>query len=146
MLSADGRNVMDTENDPVKIDKNVFHEEPEKTAGAVKNPSPVRWSLIVSAIGVILIAALLLTDPENGQFIDSPPPEEQAERDSIYSWAGRIEQYREGFDSLPGETDVSLPSGFAYEKEDELTWSIETEAGLYYSSDIDLEAFARGEL
>ena len=137
---------MDTENRPVEIDKNVFHEEPEKTVDAAKKPSSTRWSYIFSAIGVILIAALLLTDPENGQFIDSPPPAEQAERDSIYSWAGRIEQYRESFDSLPGKADVSLPPGFAYEKEDELTWSIETEAGLYYSSDIDLEAFARGEL
>ena len=137
---------MTVQNGPVEIDKDIVYKEFEGIKRSEKKPSLTRWPFIVAVIGVVLIAVLLFINPEKGRYIDSPPPGEQLERDSIYSCAGRVEQYRESYDSLPGPADISMPLGFTYEKEDELTWSIETDAGLYYSSDIDLEAFAGGEL
>jgi len=135
---------MTTNNEPIQLDKDITYKEPQKKAG--KKSAKFPWSYYAGAAGLILIVALLFINPDNAKFIESPPPEEQAERDSVCFFAARIEQYSEDFDSLPGQTDISLPQGFTYEKEDELLWSIETEAGLYYSSDMDLEAFGRGEL
>lgn len=146
LLPVDGRILMTVQNGPEEIDRDIVYKQSEGMRRLEKKPSSNRWPFIVAVIGVVFIAVLLFVNPENGQYIDSPPPGEQLERDSIYSCAGRIEQYRASYDSLPGPADISLPSGFTYEKEDELTWSIETDAGLYYSSDIDLEAFAGGEL
>lgn len=137
---------MAAEKKPVEIDRDIVYDDVEATVRKTGKPLLRRWPYLVAMVGVILIAVLLFTGPSEGGYIDSPPPEEQAERDSVYAFAQRIEQYRAGHDSLPGVSDVSLAEGFTYEKEDELTWSIETEAGLYYSSDMDLDAFARGEL
>lgn len=135
---------MKTESDPIELDRDIVYKKPEKSTE--KKTEKIPLSYIAGAIGVILILVLLFISPDNSKFIDSPPPAEQAERDSICSYATVIEQYSENFDSLPGQADISLPWGFTYEKEDELLWSIETEAGLYYSSDMNLEAFGRGEL
>lgn len=135
---------MTTGNEPIQLDKDITCKEPQKKAG--KKSSKFPWSYYAAAAGLILIIALLFINPDNAKFIESPPPEEQVERDSVCIFAARIVQYSKDFDSLPGQTDLSLPQGYTYEKEEELTWSIETEAGLYYSSDMDLEAFRRGEL
>lgn len=146
LLPADGGIFMTAQKGPVEIDRDIAYRESEGIRRSEKKPSITSWPFTVAVIGVVLIAVLLFVNPENGRYIDSPPPGEQLERDSIQSCAGRIEQYRESYDSLPGPADIWMPSGFTYEKDDELTWSIETDAGLYYSSDIDLEAFAGGEL
>ncbi len=135
---------MKTESGPVELDRDIVHRKPEEKTG--KRLKKIPLSHIVGTTGVILIAALLFINPDNEKFIDSPPLEEQMERDSITAGAERIERYLNNYDSLPDPDDISLPSGFVYEKEDELLWSIETEAGLYYSSDMDLGAFGRGEL
>lgn len=139
-----GRHAMNTKGGPIQLDKNIVFAEPEKKAG--KKPQKISWPYIVGAAGLLLIVTILFINPEGGEFIDSPPPEEQAERDSIYSVAVGIEQYLNNNDSLPDLADISLPADFAYEKEDELLWSLETEAGLYYSSDMDLESFRTGEI
>ncbi|MEA3266207.1 MAG: hypothetical protein U9P42_04615 [Candidatus Fermentibacteria bacterium] len=135
---------MTTNNEPIQLDKDITCKEPQKKAG--KKSSKFPWFYHAGAAGLVLIVALLFINPDNANFIESPPAEEQAERDSIVAGAARIQQYLSINDSLPDPGDVFLPSGYTYEKEDELLWSIETEAGLYYSSDIDLEAFGRGEL
>ncbi len=131
-------------NKPIQLDKDITYKEPEKKAEGKSAKIP--WPYFVGTIGLILVVALLFINPGNEKFIDSPPPEEQAERDSIYSYAAEIDQYSANYDSLPDHTDVSLPPGFTYEKEDELLWSIETEAGLYYSSDMDPDSFRIGEI
>lgn len=135
---------MKTEGGPIELDREIVYNEPEKNTG--KKPAKIPWAYFVGAVGIILIVVLLFINPDNGNFIDSPPPEEQAERDSIIEGAGRIQQYLITNDSLPDPGDVSLPAGFIYEKEDELIWSIETEAGLYYSSDMDPDSFRMGEI
>jgi len=126
------------------LDKNIVFKEPEKKTG--KKPRKISWPFIVGGVGFLLIVMLLFVNPGEGEFIESPPPVEQAERDSIYSVAVRILQYQEGCDSLPVPSNLSLPVNFSYEKEDELLWSLETEAGLYYSSDMNLESFRTGEI
>lgn len=135
---------MITGNDPVELDRDIVYREPEKKAG--KKPAKIPWPYIAGAVALLLIVVLIFINPENGGFIESPPPEEQAERDSIFTAAIRIEQYRDNCDSLPDPADVSLPVGFTYEKEDELFWFIETESGLYYTSDMDIERFRLGEI
>lgn len=135
---------MSKDNEPIQLDKDITYKEPQKKPG--KKSAKFPWFYYAGTAGIILIVALLFINPDNAKFIESPPRSEQAERDSIYSFASGIEQYSDDFDSLPGQSDISLPQGFTYEKEDELLWSIETEAGLYYASDMDLEAFKRGEL
>ncbi len=135
---------MKTEGGPIELDKEIVYREPEKNSG--KKSAKIPWSYFVGAAGIILIVILLFINPDSGKFIDSPPPEEQAERDSIIAGADRIQQYLSINDSLPDPGDVSLPAGYTYEKEDELLWSIETEAGLYYSSDMDPDSFKMGEI
>ena len=135
---------MTTDNEPIQLDKDITYKEPEKKGGGKQAKIP--WPYFVGVIGIILVIALRFINPDNAKFSESPPPEEQVEKDSIYSFDARIEQYSEDFDSLPGQADISLPQGFTYEKEEELLWSVETETGLYYSSDMDLEAFGKGEL
>ncbi|MCD4708871.1 MAG: hypothetical protein K8S62_14155 [Candidatus Sabulitectum sp.] len=135
---------MNTSGKPIQLDKDIAFEEPEKRSG--KKQLKVPWPYVAGGIGVLLIAMLLFINPQKGEFIESPPPEEQAERDSIYSVAVRIQQYQEDCDSLPVPADLSLPVNFTYEKEDEMLWSLETETGLYYSSDMNLESFRMGEI
>lgn len=135
---------MKTEGGPIELDKDLVYSESKKNNG--KKRAKIPWLYFVGAMGVILIVALLFINPNNGNFIDSPPSEEQAERDSIVAGADRIQQYLIINDSLPDPGYVSLPAGFTYEKEDELLWSIETEAGLYYSSDMDPDSFRMGEI
>ena len=130
--------------EPVELDKDISYEEPGKKA--CRKPSKNSFLYIVTGIGSILILVLLFINPQENQFIDSPPQAEQIERDSVYAAALVIEHYLIDTDSLPESTDVSIPSNCTYEKEDELVWSIETAAGLYYSSDMDLESFKEGVL
>ncbi|MCK5132126.1 MAG: hypothetical protein KAR40_08250 [Candidatus Sabulitectum sp.] len=135
---------MITGNNPVELDRGIIYREPEKKAG--KKPAKIPWPYMAGAIALLLIVILLFINPGDGEFIESPPPEEQAERDSIFSAAVRIEQYRDNSDSLPDPAEVSLPVDFTYEKEDALLWFIETESGLYYTSDMGIESFRRGEI
>ena len=135
---------MKTEDGPIELDKEIVYTEREKNTG--KKRAKIPWAYFVGTIGLILIVTLLFINPDNEKFIDSPPPEEQAERDSIVAGADRIQQYLSINDSLPDPGDVSLPAGFTYEKEDERLWSIETEAGLYYSSDMDPDSFRMGQI
>lgn len=135
---------MKTEGGPIELDKEIVYKEPEKNNG--KKTTKIPWPYFVGATGLILIMALLFINPDNGKFIDSPPPEEQAERDSIFVATGEIAQYLENFDSLPGRADISLPANLIYEKQDSISWAIETETGLYYTSDMDIEAFKLGEI
>lgn len=144
VITADERFFMETESGPIELDREIVYNESEKNTG--KKPGKTPWVYFVGAIGIILVVALLFVSPDNGKFIGSPPPEEQAERDSIVAGADRIQQYLIINDSLPDPGDVSLPASFTYEKEDELLWSIETEDGLYYSSDMDLDSFGMGEI
>jgi hypothetical protein len=133
---------METGNKPVELDKDIVYKDSEKSRTKKKLP----WIYIAGATGIILIVGLLLVNPEDGSFVESPSPEEQAERDSIFAVAGRIQQYTENCDSLPAQTDIQLPSGITYEKEDGMDWTLETESGLFYSSDMDINEFRTGEI
>ncbi len=135
---------MTTDGGPIELDKDILYKEPEKKSD--KRPKKIPVLYIVAGMGFILIVALLFVNPQGKQFIDSPPEAEQAERDSVFAAALLIEQYLNDTDSLPGPGDISIPSNCLYEKEDQLEWSIETEEGLYYSSDMDLQSFKTGVL
>lgn len=134
---------MNTDDGPIQLDKDIVYKKPEKRA---RKSAKLPWFYYAGVVGLVLVVVLLFINPNNREFIDSPPPTEQAERDSICSYSVRIEQYSVKFDSLPGQLDISLPNDFTYEKEDVLLWSIETVSGLYYSSDMDLETFGMGGL
>lgn len=133
-----------TDTEPVELDRDIVYRETENKSN--KKSSMVPWPYIVGGVGLLLIIVLLFINPVNGGFVDSPPPEEQAERDSIFSAEAGIRNYVLLNDSLPSPEDISLPAGFIYEKEDEIFWSIETEEGLYYTSDMDIESFRLGEI
>ncbi len=134
---------MPPDEGPVQLDANVVYKEKPPGGPKRKKRSGV---LIVAAVGAILVIALLLYQPENSGFIDSPPPLEQEERDSVASVASRIISFRDQNDSLPLARDIDLPPGFRYQLEDSLVWSLETPGGLYYTSDMDIHEFQGGTL
>ncbi|MCD6588411.1 MAG: hypothetical protein J7K88_07660 [Candidatus Fermentibacteraceae bacterium] len=135
---------MEINEEPVELDKGIVYKNQEEKTH--KKKAKVPWVYIAGILGIALIISLLFVNPESSEFIKSPPPEEAAQRDSMYSAATRIQQYMENSDSLPEQADISLPAGFTYEKEEGSFWSLETESGLFYSSDMDLNAFRSGEL
>ncbi|RKZ02664.1 hypothetical protein DRQ21_08060 [Candidatus Fermentibacteria bacterium] len=135
---------METGNKPVELDKDIVYNNSGKNRAEKKKKLP--WIYIAGATGIVLITGLLFVNPADGSFIDSPPPEEQAERDSIFAVAGRIQQYMENYDSLPAQTDIQLPSGITYENEGDMAWTLETESGLFYSSDMDINEFRTGKI
>ncbi len=135
---------MESGNKPVELDKDIVYNDSAKNKIRKKQKTP--WIYIVGITGIILVVGLLFVNPEDGDFIDSPPPAEQAERDSVFAVAGRIQQYMENCDSLPAVTDIQLPPGIVYEKEDDIDWTLETESGLFYSSDMDINEFRTGEI
>ncbi len=132
-----------TENSPIDLDSGIVYDELNPTPQKSKK---IPWIFVTSGLSLILITILLFIKPENSQFIDSPPPAEQAERDSIFVAAEVINIYIESFDSLPATADISLPVNLIYTKEDEISWAIETETGLYYTSDMNIGAFKLGEI
>lgn len=138
-----GSDLMKSTNSPINLDSGIVLDESKPKP---KKSKKIPWVFIASGLGVILIIILLFIKPENSRYIESPPPAEQAERDSIFAAAGEIAQYLEDFDSLPAPADISLPSNLIYEKEDDVSWAIETETGLYYTSDMNIESFGLGEI
>lgn len=131
-------------NEPVSLDRNIVFKE--KVTKKEKKQSKIPKIHMFAGIGVILLIIVLFINPENGEYIDSPPPEEQALRDSIYEAIEDINVYEFMYDSLPSPSDILLPTGLTYEIEDDLSWSIETETGLYYTSDMEPELFKQGEI
>ena len=135
---------MTTGREPIELDRDISYEQKQKKTDKRKSKIPGLY--IAGAIGLLLIILLLFVNPDGGEFVDSPPPAELDERESIYTAAERIEQYLLTNDSLPETNEIQFPPGLFYEREDMEFWSIETESGLYYSSDMDLEEFRMGEL
>lgn len=127
---------------PIGLDKNVTCKKKTQKMGKKKVPK----MYLFGGIGLILLITILFINPQNGEYIDSPPPEEQAERDSIYNTILLIQQYQTTYDSLPTSTDIPIPLGLHYEIEDDLSWFIETETNLFYSSDMDPDLFKIGEI
>lgn len=128
---------------PVQLDREIVYEE----RSARKKPLKKRSGLpIFAGTGVLLAIALLLYQPGNSTFVDTPPPEEQAERDSVASAVLTVQAFIEQSDSLPEEGDIRLPTGYVFTREEEGTWSIESPGGLYYTSDMDINAFRTGEI
>jgi len=134
---------MSSDEGPLQLDANVVY--PEKSP-AHKKKGKRSGTVFIAVIGLILISALLIYQPENSEFIDSPPPEEQAERDSVTSVAARIVSFEEQNDSLPMAEEIDLPPGYVYRKEDDLLWSLETPGGLFYTSDMEIDLFQEGVL
>ncbi len=127
----------------MQLDKDIVFEE--------RTPKPVKKGggkgiFIFAAAGAAAIIILLLYQPGNAAFITSPPPAEQAERDSVAALAARVDAFMAANDSLPGPGDLSLPPGFIYTVEYDDVWSVQTPGGLYYTADMDLGEFERGEL
>ncbi len=135
---------MTTDREPIELDRNIRYDDEEKKKG--KRELKIPWPFIVGGFGLLLIVMLLFVNPSGDEFVDSPPPAELDERETVYAAAGLIEQYLHENDSLPLANDILFTPGLFYEREDERIWSIETESGLYYSSDMNLEEFRTGEL
>ncbi len=135
---------MTTGREPIELDKDIKYEQKQKKIE--KGESKLPWPYMAGGIGILLIVLLLFVNPDGGEFVDSPPQAEMDERESVYSAAERIEQYLLENDSLPETNDILFQPGLFYEREDEEFWSIETESGLFYSSDMNLAEFRTGEL
>ena len=129
---------------PINLDKDIVFKERKKRADKKQKKIPKMF--VFSGIGLILLISLLFINPDNDPYIDSPPPEEQAERDSIYSTILQIQQYQTFHDSFPESNDISIPTGLYFEVDEDSSWSIESETGLYYSSDMDPNLFKQGEI
>ena len=132
---------MSGDEGPVQLDANVTYEE----KAPVKQKKRTRL-LITACTGLLLAVILLLYQPDSAGFIESPPPAEQAERDSIASLAMAINSFSAQNDSLPGTEDINLPAGYIYLIEEEGLWSLESPGGLYYTSDMDMNEFQEGVL
>ena len=129
---------------PISLDRNIVFKEKTKKMGKKQKKIPKLY--IFSGISLILLVSLLFINPENDVYIDSPPPEEQAIRDSIYNTILQVQQYQTFHNSLPESDDILIPTGLYFEVEEDSSWSIESEAGLYYSSDMDPHLFKQGEI
>ena len=129
---------------PISLDKDIVFKEKTKKMNKKQKKFPKMY--IFSGIGLILLISLLFVNPENNAYIDSPPPEEQAERDSIFNTIIQIQQYQTFHNSFPEPNDISIPTGLYFEVEEDSSWSIESETGLYYSSDMDRYLFKQGKI
>ena len=127
---------------PIELDEHVTYTKPEKK----KKPKKIPWAFVAGIVGLVFIILLLFVNPPGSEFVENPPPKEIEEREIIYSAAISIVEYETIHDSLPSPADFTLPAGLTYDKEDESQWSLETETGLYYSSDMDIELFREGEV
>lgn len=127
----------------MQLDKDIVFETRKRKPERKKGKNGI---LIFAAVGAAVIIVLLLYQPGNSAFITSPPPGEQAERDSVAAVAARVEAFMAANDSLPRQEELNLPPGFIYTVEYDDIWSVQTPVGLYYTSDMDLGQFERGEL
>ena len=132
-------------NEPEQLDRDIdYSREPEISQ---KRPSGAgsRLPAMVS-VGVVLIILAMMIQPGEGGYEDSPPPAEQIERDSAAVLAQRVEAFQDSAGRLPLHSEIPVPAGYNYSVEDDSMWSAETPGGLYYTSDMDMDAFARGDL
>ncbi len=74
---------------PIELDEHITNKKPERK----KKQKKIPWALVAGIIGLLFIVMLLFINPPGAVFLNDAPPEEQAERDSIYSVATRIEEY-----------------------------------------------------
>ncbi len=128
---------------PLELDMDIVYEEKAPPKEKRKKGSGI---LVFGAAGALLIIVVLLYQPEGSGFVGSPPPLEQAERDSVAAVFMRVQDWRALTDTMPLAPDLDLPSGFVFELEYDDEWSLRTPGGLYYTSDMEIEAFKAGEL
>ncbi|MEA3347416.1 MAG: hypothetical protein U9Q21_04970 [Candidatus Auribacterota bacterium] len=128
----------------INLDKDIVFKEKKKVVS--KKQSKIPKMFIFAGIGLLLLLTLLFINPENSGYIDSAPPEELAVRDSVYNTILQIQQYQTSHHSLPGSDDISIPAGLYFEVQEDSSWSIESETGLYYSYDMDPTLFKLGEI
>jgi hypothetical protein len=128
---------------PLQLDRDIVYEEKAPVKVKKRKGSGV---MVFGVVGALLIIVALLYQPEGSGFVESPPPLEQAERDSVAAVFRRVQDFRETNDSMPLAPDLNLPAGFVFEIEYEDVWSLRTPGGLYYTSDIEIASFRAGEL
>ncbi len=91
---------------PVQLDANVSYEEKMP----VKRRKKRSGLLITSSTGLLLTVMLLLYQPDSDGFIESPPPAEQAERDSIAALALVITSF--SAIAIPKFSNVAESAGY----------------------------------
>lgn len=128
---------------PLQLDRDIVYEEKAPPKEKRKKGSGI---VVFGGVGAVLIMVVLLYQPEGSGFVDSPPPLEQAERDSVAAVFQRVQDWRAMNDSMPTAPDLDLPAGFLFELEYDDVWSLRTPEGLYYTSDMGIEPFRAGEL
>ena len=135
---------MKSSSGPVQLDRDVFYET--KKPNVKKNKKKGSGVFIFAGIGLILMAALLLYSPENSGFVETPPPEEQLERDSVAAAAERISAFIQE-NGYPADPSVfQLPEGYIFLVENDSSWSLETPGGLYFTSDMNIADFQEGAI